>query len=342
MKEDQRFLFLDYLRVFAFASVLVGHKFQNTLIGFQNSPDLHVVLRGLLAVVSVFTEYGGAGVIVFLLVSGYIITYAVQREDATIFLVKRFFRIYPLYVLSVVSELLFRYAFLGDFNINFWHLLSTITLTGDLFGVQYALAGVEWTLRLEVLFYAFVFFARYFGFFARKKLLAIGMMLVALAFFAMPIPRWDAWSKGYTSLYLPFLFIGVFFRFYDEKSINFGEFIWGIITLYAMYLISLPIINSTLNGSYFTIAGLLLFVVAWYFKVWLPQSKVIAQLSVLTYSVYLFHNWIWGYLYIATSILTPVPWFRSVLVLIFLLMLCKFLEKFIEVPAQKLGKSIFK
>lgn len=340
MENNKRFIFLDYLRVFAFTSVLVGHKFQNTVIAVQNNLDVHVVIRGIFAIASVFTEYGGAGVVVFFLVSGYVITYAIQKESAEVFLGKRFFRIYPLFVFAVISEILFKYLFFGEYEINFLHLLGTLTLTGDLFGIQYALAGVEWTLRLEMMFYVIFYFAKRFELLKRKKLMAVGMIFLALIFISIAIPSWDGWSKGYTSLYLPFIFMGVFFRFYDEKSIGIFELVGGVFILYLIYLVSLPAINPILKHSYFTFVALLLFVIFWIFGNWLPHSATISKLSVLTYAVYLFHNWIWGYFYIATSIIASVAWVRSLLVLILLLFFCKLCEKFIETPAQKFGKKM--
>lgn len=340
MKSNTRFIFLDYLRVFAFSSVLLGHKFQATIQSFASDESFHVILRRIISFLSIFTENGGAGVVVFFLISGYIITYAIQREDALSFLVKRFFRIYPLYVSAVLIELLLQRIVYSGGEIDFRSLLVSLTLTGDIFNSPYTLAGVEWTLRLEVMFYLVVFIAKITGL-IEKKILACGcMVLLSLLFIAYPIPNWDGWSRGYTGLYLPFLFMGVCVRFYEEKYISKKSAILVFSALYCLYIGSLPYVNPSLKDSYFTLAAVVLFLMTWRYRIFLVDSKIILNISMLTYSVYLFHNWLWFYIYNLASTVLYIPWLRSLLTLILLLLICKFFESTIEAFSNKVGKKV--
>lgn len=110
----------------------------------------------------IIQNFGFFGVALFFLVSGFIITYAVQREDRISFSVKRIFRIFPPLIVVV-------FAALGLYWIEFRStgipnptvalrpyeiFLSTVALNA-LFSANGVLA-VGWTLTIELLFYCHV------------------------------------------------------------------------------------------------------------------------------------------------------------------------------------------
>ncbi len=64
-KINNRLYFLDILRVFAFTSVLVGHKFYAYLINYINDANTHITIKFFLNLLSPLFAYGGAGVVVF-------------------------------------------------------------------------------------------------------------------------------------------------------------------------------------------------------------------------------------------------------------------------------------
>jgi peptidoglycan/LPS O-acetylase OafA/YrhL len=70
---QKRLLFLDYIRVFAFLSVLIGHKFYDTLLSIIDNSSSYSALKLLVTLLLPFFMGGGAGVVVFFIVSGYII-----------------------------------------------------------------------------------------------------------------------------------------------------------------------------------------------------------------------------------------------------------------------------
>ncbi|RSM21609.1 hypothetical protein C5B78_22470 [Aeromonas salmonicida] len=103
--KNNRILFLDYLRVFAFLSVLIAHKYSESLSIAANDMNVHATLRLMALTLYQVFEGGGVGVIVFFLISGYIITCVARREGVNTFVVRRFFRIYPLYAFAVMIEI---------------------------------------------------------------------------------------------------------------------------------------------------------------------------------------------------------------------------------------------
>ena len=75
--DDRRVVFLDYLRIFAFVSVLVGHKFAEPLQAAMADPTSPGHRAARLS--WPWVQGGGVGVLVFFLVSGYVITQVLQR-----------------------------------------------------------------------------------------------------------------------------------------------------------------------------------------------------------------------------------------------------------------------
>ena len=103
---------------------------------------------------------GDAGVSIFFVISGYLITTSVitaPRFDRRDYLVRRATRIVPLYYASIVVALLFVDSsplFTADGRADVaTHL---VFLHGLAPGMRYSINGVWWTLTVEVLFYLFV------------------------------------------------------------------------------------------------------------------------------------------------------------------------------------------
>ena len=75
------------------------------------------------------------------------------NETAVIFIIRRVFRIYPIYIVAVFIQIMATNG--GKFS-ELTILIPQILLIGDFFGTLYTLAGVEWTLRVEIIFYLFM------------------------------------------------------------------------------------------------------------------------------------------------------------------------------------------
>lgn len=107
-------------------------------------------------------QFGQLGVMVFFLISGFIITHVARSESPGRFVVRRLFRIYPVYwvVLGVVFFLWKANLPVGagDFNAfrNWADVLRLVTITNYLSAPQHVVLGVAWTLQIEVMFYAMI------------------------------------------------------------------------------------------------------------------------------------------------------------------------------------------
>lgn len=146
-----RLAFLDALRGIAALTVFFAHAL------LQISPAFTTIRYTLFYL-------GQTGVCIFLLVSGYVITQSISRQSFVQFWGRRFWRLFPLYWMSMTGALLLIAAG-GSLEVQttqalllskpFYVVLANATMIQGLFGAPYLLS-VYWTLSLELLFYASV------------------------------------------------------------------------------------------------------------------------------------------------------------------------------------------
>ncbi|MEP6674223.1 MAG: acyltransferase [Ferruginibacter sp.] len=133
--------------------------------------------------------FGGSGVDIFFVLSGFIITYAhlqhIGKATATgLFVKRRFIRIYPIYWIVITVflavQLLLPSFYKTHYSINAGNLISTYLLLPGHTMVN----GVSWTLTNELFFYFLFIFALLIPKKTYSIYLAIGyfILLIALAF----------------------------------------------------------------------------------------------------------------------------------------------------------------
>lgn len=144
MRQGTRFGTLDSLRFVAAALVLVQHLFE----GRPGWIGANIVPLGP----------GVAGVALFFFISGYVIPLSVGRGLQPVpFLIRRLFRIYPLYLAALLGLLLLG---AGDMLSRWrdmaaaspWRWAANLLLVQD-FVRQPAFLGVSWTLIIELIWY---------------------------------------------------------------------------------------------------------------------------------------------------------------------------------------------
>lgn len=204
---NTRIIFLDYLRIFAFLSVLIGHKLYPEIQSFiQTFSTPHITQKYLADYILSMFMGGGAGVVVFFMISGYIILYVLQSEKPTEFLIKRIFRIYPLLIIAIIIEAIL-YNLILDVPFNFKNMFLQGMLIGDFFNTPYSLAGVEWTLRVEIMFYLFMASLRFMNIFKYSVYLFHNFLWL---FISKGLQYFGIESKALT---LSILFIFCFFTY---------------------------------------------------------------------------------------------------------------------------------
>lgn len=145
-------------------------------------------------------------------------------------------------------------------------------------------------------------------------------------------------------MYLPFLFIGSAFYMYEKKTINLYALISFIILVFYLCFNLTEQYHIESLSSNFIVIGFLVFI-----GLWLMRNKshiissfidaLIIKISLLTYSVYLFHNFLWSHI---ATILHTYNFNSKYWILLVLFLWCYLMHMLIETPMNKLGKRISK
>lgn len=340
LKNNNRVAFLDYLRIFAFVSVLIGHKFYGYVLGLSNDASVHATPRLMASWLLPFFYGGGAGVVVFFMVSGYIITHVLQTEQTIEFLIKRIFRIYPLYIVAVSAQYI-ALTITGHAP-GLSILFSQLLLVGDIMGTPYSLNGVEWTLRVEVVFYIFMAILSSLGLIVNnKRSLPYALLITTLICgFIAPIPSIDIWSKGYLTIYGPFLLLGSMFYLFEKHKVGISFLMFSILVVFYNYYKLIAIFQKGWLNDHFAILAFFVFLLSWAFRKHLKVTPLILLLSEMTYAVYLFHNWFFDYVKKSLDYFNVSFINSEILSLIALLLACYFMVRFVEKPGIKLGRTV--
>lgn len=142
---------IDGLRGIAAIGVIVQHCLECTPL---NAPDATLQAPIAYAFSNGF-NFGRFGVIVFFLISGFLIPSSIANQPRPLasFVVGRFFRLYPLYWLSMALALVAMFA-LGWKLPGVPQVIANMTMFQTLFGVENIL-DPYWTLLIEHFFYIF-------------------------------------------------------------------------------------------------------------------------------------------------------------------------------------------
>ncbi len=176
----QRFLALDTLRGVAILMVVFGHFLPERLV--SGDATFHV------------SSLGRGGVILFFLLSGYLIFSSVERQDTVTFLSRRLFKIFPAYSINVALIFALGYFNSDHANWNLKLLLANLFMVQDVFG-QELLNGVYWTLLIEIKFYVFL---------ALQYLVLRDRGTVAIMVTLIAVNSVIWWTRGYASMLLTF------------------------------------------------------------------------------------------------------------------------------------------
>ena len=333
---NSRIIFLDYLRVFAVISVLIGHKYYPDIEVLITDTRLHDSIKIILSILLPMLHGGGGGVGLFFLVSGYIITHVIERESAKTFIVRRFFRIYPLFIVCLVIQLIFLYVVDGQIPV-IQRVIQQASILGNLYGSPwYSLGGVEWTLGVEILFYVGMYLLKKYKI-GTENLTILYSIIIIFLYVLPPIP-FGGWSKGYISMYLPFLFMGSSFYLLEGNGKK-RNFILILLLTYGSYFSLTYNYHPEQLPMNFMMYSFFVFLISWRFKNDFKYSAGIALFSELTYAIYLTHNWLFDYFAKWTLIFEINPIYRNIIILILLFTICYLLNYFIEKKFIKYGKK---
>ena len=317
----ERYAHIDALRAIAVLLVLGVHVID---IGWPR--EHHPWAKALLTTV----DPGRIGVVLFFAISGFVIPSSFEGSGwagARRFLIRRFFRLYPIYWLSVMTTAI---VFVGIFKgetISWPQLLANATMIHQVLGFE-SVNPVYWTLSIELLFYAICLSLFLCGRIQQSRtlvviILALGACLWAWAWLAgfsyhiyTDVPEranalyWlvarlfgvpvQAWGNPYflTLVYLSIMTLGALLRlWYEDRIVHRIDriFLWSVVA-YWLYLPVPAVIKAVWLKTGWSQAYLYLTyaipVALFVLLVCLLQirSRALCYIGVISYSIYVLHT----------------------------------------------------
>jgi peptidoglycan/LPS O-acetylase OafA/YrhL len=290
--KQQRFKHIDSLRGIAALLVIWLHVSESFVqLGLSKSTLVYDI--------SWYINTGRIGVVIFFAISGFVLLNSIKGAKS--FLIKRFFRLYPAFWLSIIFGILVLQENIPTVST----IMANITMMPLMFD-KGVIIGVYWTLESELIFYFIGLILFLFGL-SRKPLTTFILSIFFIMFFAYLVLI-NFTSPKHTGLnvmpyHLSIMFWGGLFRhYYDNPYRKIIIYKTNISIRFLFILLSailflLPI-ASLLKGIYLSefksiqfglanIIGLSLFLILTSFiKI---KNKFMVWLGTISYSMYLFH-----------------------------------------------------
>jgi peptidoglycan/LPS O-acetylase OafA/YrhL len=233
-----------------------------------------------------YVQLGNAGVILFFLISGYIIPVSLERTTMPRFWLRRVFRLYPLYWCSIIL-----YLMVGMSTLRLpWHVLANLTMLQSYLGVAH-MSGVYWSLTVELTFYALLTALAFFG--LHKA--TVPLLLLVAGVFLTLVYLGEGWVVDLDLIYLPFCFAGTLWYRYDTGALTRRTLLCCVLVM-ALYSVAIPI-PSNWSASWLIGLGSFAFFHFRRHAAWPPS---LVWCGVVSYSLYLLHalplHWLgaWG------------------------------------------------
>ena len=292
----ERLRYVDALRAIAALLVVWLH----TIAAFGRvSPETQATGGWFRAVVA-NVDVGHVGVVVFFLISGFVIPFSILPDRAApvgAFAIKRFFRIYPAYWVSVPLAALVVFWIWGT-AFSTRELLINLTLLQDVFGVR-AAEGVYWTLLVELVFYALCIVLLVTRSLFDVRRVALVAAVLGLVYVAVQASHWVRHlyitsSVPYWFLNLSVMFTGALLRSRWDDTVGRRDRIADLLLggLIVTYVLVLPIgawlVFGPQHNMPLTYAiGFAIFMLGT--RAVRIETRVSDWLGRISYSIYLFH-----------------------------------------------------
>lgn len=293
----KRFAHIDSLR--AIAALLVVWLHTSEIFVHIAKPSSQDVLYRI----ADFFDFGRIGVVIFFAISGFLIPSSLYGNGISAvrsFAIKRFFRMYPMYWVSIPLGLITSW-YIWDKPIAATSILWNFTMVQEAAGHP-SIQGLYWTLQTELVFYAACVVLFLLN--GLKSVFVLGSMALlftvahlgppVLAVVGVHVPSITIPSLATMSLNLGVMFWGAVFRqVVDEssyptvaKTIVYGYVAaWVCLVSYAIKMIGINPAYWKLCGPY--AVGVIVFTGA---VLWgKMRPALLVWLGTVSYSIYLLH-----------------------------------------------------
>lgn len=263
-----------------------------------NSPVVDVVDRVIRNPLQLQQAFGHLGVVLFFLVSGFIITHTGVRQRHREFAVKRLLRIYP--ALTVAVLLCATLIGIGlqplatgqDATVTPITLLTNATLVNYLLVPQVVLLGVAWTLIIEIIFYSITFLILSLLRRAACTAIIVELLIVWLVILTARDggPHWFLLAVSFS--FMPVLLLGQIVWAMWSRRIPFwvGTILGG--TAWMLYVWAGRRDMGRIDDAYelTAVIALLIFTIGLLAESRLTLSPLVVFFADRSYSIYLLHG----------------------------------------------------
>lgn len=276
-------------------------------VGLQNKIDSIQVLR-FFAAFSVMMvhlpvfEFGIWGVDIFFVISGFIMMYVTENNEK-FFLLKRIFRIVPLYwilTLGVFALAIFVPNVLNNTTANIVHLIKSLFfIPFDKNGTgHFPILFLGWTLNFEVIFY--FLFSLSLVFFKENRMIACSIFIIIFLVFNKIFSEKNFIFETYANdIFIEFIFGMILFTIWKKYKNKISTNLSNHFICLAILLVSIFILNYY-NFSRSVSYGLPSLILAVYFLFFLNHlkfPKILVSLGDASYCIYLLHPYVIQFFY---------------------------------------------
>ncbi|MBX9866957.1 MAG: acyltransferase [Burkholderiales bacterium] len=325
---NQRLDYIDELRGIAALAVVFQHLW-----------------LPLLSMSNQYVDPGLFGVYLFFWVSGYIIVFSVWRNcTPREFVIARFFRLYPIYWVSIGIYVLINYN-LFDFKV----LLLNLTMFQRFIGIP-DLLGVYWTLQVELMFYGFVLFCLFIHKIKNAKFYLYGYIVSTLLSLICASGRFLLNIKFPVAPFIGLSLIftsAIFFQYRHNNYLNSRLMKLFLVCALCVFC-GVSLLSYSKDWGYhetparfilmFSAAGVVFLLANTYSK--FLKIRVFAFLGRISYPLYLFHMPLYLLLLPKLRSYHCNDYVATTIIMFFTICMAWLAHLIIEMPSIKFGKYL--
>jgi peptidoglycan/LPS O-acetylase OafA/YrhL len=354
-----RYAHIDAMRAIAVLLVVWAHTSEVFVpIALPSGQDrLHDVAH--------FFDFGRIGVVMFFIISGFVIPASLRGPRVAgcrQFLIRRLFRLYPLYWLSIPFGLLTTWWIWGK-EISLQAILWNLSMVQEAAGYP-SIQGLYWTLQTELVFYGLCMALFALGLLGSTVALSLVVVLLGSAgalvwgagALGVALPQGVAQAAVPLVVHLSLMFWGALVRHAFERA-RLPAAVWLVLVGYCLAWLALGMgvavwhlrggDNEALFRAFVPCAiGIALFVL---FAAWLKlRAAGLVWLGGVSYSLYLFHpvaQYGLSWMVQTTDLAWVKGWTTGAYMLVATLLavgVSALTYRFVELPFQALGGRLAK
>jgi len=276
-------------------------------VGLQNKIDSIQVLRFFAAFSVMMVHlpvfgFGIWGVDIFFVISGFIMMYVTENNEK-FFLLKRIFRIVPLYwilTLGVFALAILVPDVLNNTTANIVHLIKSLFfIPFDKNGAgHFPILFLGWTLNFEVIFY-FLFFLS-LVFFKENRMIACSIFIIIFLVFNKIFSEKNFIFETYANdIFIEFIFGMILFTIWKKYKNKISTNLSNHFICLAILLVSIFILNyyNFSRSVSYGLPSLILTVYFLFFLNHLKFPKILVSLGDASYCIYLLHPYVIQFFY---------------------------------------------